>query len=387
MINLNNVFSVAILLIMATASCSATNYKAKDVTQLKSTAIVKNKVTEVKVSTPEEVLTAVKNAKPGDVILVKGGNYAFSQRIDIGVVGLENSPIVFKADSDSSQRPKFDFTALGEGDSNQGIILRTSYWHIKGIDIVKAGDNGILITGGHDNVIEFCTFSECSDTGLQLIAGAANNLILNCDSYFNADSKIENADGFACKIDVGSGNKFKGCRAWQNLDDGWDGYLKKTDNVETFYENCWAFNNGILKGGKLSGGDGNGFKTGGSDDKLLKHNATYINCMSTGNVKNGFDHNSNRGEITLLNCVSFFNKDKNLSFGSKNQVAKLVIKNAVVFGKVGSLAADEKIIEGNSWQLDKELKMSDFVSLDVKELSKPRKADGSLPDVNIPKNQ
>ncbi|MEO5912014.1 MAG: right-handed parallel beta-helix repeat-containing protein [Pelobium sp.] len=341
---------------------------------------------EIKVANADEVLLAVKNAKPGDVILVKGGNYKFNQRIDIQTNGTADAMITLIADPSDKIRPKFDFSALGEGDSNQGIILRTSYWHIKGIDIFKAGDNGILITGGHDNTIEFCSFSECSDTGLQLIGGAANNLILNCDSYFNADSKIENADGFACKIDVGSGNKFKGCRAWQNLDDGWDGYLKKTDNVTTTYEDCWAFNNGILKDGKVSGGDGNGFKTGGSDDKLLKHNATYTNCISTGNIKDGFAHNSNRGAVNLFNCLAFFNKSKNINFGSKNQVSKLVIKNCVVFGEVGSLNADEEVIQHNSWQLEKELKIGDFLNLDVNELSKPRKLDGSLPNVNIPKN-
>ncbi|MFC5282053.1 right-handed parallel beta-helix repeat-containing protein [Pedobacter alpinus] len=387
MINLNNVISGAIFLILGIASCSASNYKTKDTTQIKSSALfANNKAHEIKVSTPEEVLTAVKNVKPGDVILVKGGNYAFNERINIKINGKVDSIITFKADPSDTQRPKFDFSALAEGDANQGIILRTSYWHIKGIDISKAGDNGILITGGNNNIIEFCTFSECLDTGLQLIAGAANNLILNCDSYFNADSKIEDADGFACKIDAGSGNKFKGCRAWQNLDDGWDGYLKRTDNVNTTYEDCWAFGNGLLKDGTKGQGDGNGFKTGGSDDKLLKHNATYINCLSTLNTKNGFAHNSNRGSVELLNCTSFLNAEKNLNFGSKNQVSKLTIKNTVVFGKVGSLEADEKVIENNSWQLAKEFKMGDFVSLDLKELSKPRKADGSLPNIKIPKN-
>src|SRR6476659_1997856 len=282
---------------------------------------------EIKVATPEEVIKAVKNAKPGDKIIVKGGEYQFNQRIDIQTNGTEDSLITFMADPSDKIRPRFNFSALGEGDSNQGIILRTSYWHIKGIDVYKAGDNGILITGGHDNTVEFCSFYECWDTELQLSGGAADNLILNCDSYFNADSKIENADGFACKIDVGSGNKFKGCRAWQNLDDGWDGYLKSTDNINTTYEDCWAFSNGILKDGKVSGGDGNGFKTGGSDNKLLMHNATYINCVSTGNMKNGFDHNSNRGVITLINCKSYNNKQNNLSFGSKNQVSKLKVTN------------------------------------------------------------
>ena len=363
---------IALVLLFATLSCSIAKSKSE---------YVKAK----EVSNPEEVLLAVKEAKPGDIIWVKGGSYKFSQRIDIKVNGAQDARITLMANPNDKTRPNFDFSALVEGDSNQGIILRTSFWHIKGIDIFNAGDNGILITGGHDNIIEFCSFSECSDTGLQLIAGAANNLILNCDSYNNADSKIENADGFACKIDVGNNNKFKGCRAWQNLDDGWDGYLKRTDNVTTIYENCWAFNNGILKDGKLSGGDGNGFKTGGSDEKTLKHNATFTNCLAVGNVKNGFDHNSNRGEVSIINCISFSNQGKNLSFGSKNQVSKLTIQNCILLGVPGTLYADNLIIENNSWQIGKEAKAADFAGADFKSLSQPRKPDGSLPDLNFSK--
>jgi hypothetical protein len=336
---------------------------------------------EVKVSTVQEVLEAVKIAKPGDVILVQGGEYLFDKRIDIKISGTPADKIIFMADKKSASRPKFNFTALPEGDSNQGIILRASNWHIKGIDIFNTGDNGLLIAGGSNNIIEFCTFSECSDTGLQLVAGAANNLILNCDSYHNADSKIENADGFACKIDAGTGNKFEGCRAWQNLDDGWDGYLKNTDNITTTYINCWAFNNGQLKDGKPSGGDGNGFKSGGSDDKLLKHNAFYENCISAGNLKKGFDHNSNRGSVTLINCKAYNNLQANMGFGSKNPLSKLTIKNSLVFGELGGLNAEVKDIENNSWQNSLLLKASDFKSLDMEELFKPRKADGSLPEV------
>lgn len=71
------------------------------------------------------------------------------------------------------------------------------YWHITGLDIIKAGDNGLYIDGGNYNTIEFCRFSENGDTGLQIGGGATYNLILNCDSYYNADKNMGNADGFA----------------------------------------------------------------------------------------------------------------------------------------------------------------------------------------------
>src|SRR5690606_12194926 len=143
-----------------------------------------------------------------------------NEKIEITFSGTATAKITLMGDSEG-ERPKLDFSSMTENSSNQGIELKADFWHIKGLDIFNEGDNGMLIKG-NNNVIEFCTFSECSDSGLQLDNGASNNTILNCDSYFNADSKIENADGFACKLRVGGNNKFFACRAWNNLDDGWD---------------------------------------------------------------------------------------------------------------------------------------------------------------------
>jgi hypothetical protein len=129
-----------------------------------------------------------------------------------------------------------------------------------------------MYIGGSNNIIEFCAFYENYDSGLQLGSGASNNQIINCDSYYNADIGQGNADGFSPKLDVGTGNYFYGCRSWQNSDDGYDGYLRPANDVTTTYDSCWCFKNGYLKSGGVSSGDGNGFKTGGSDDKTLMHN-------------------------------------------------------------------------------------------------------------------
>ncbi|MEI8635135.1 hypothetical protein P4S72_29960 [Vibrio sp. PP-XX7] len=118
-------------------------------------------------------------------------------------------------------------------------------------------------------------FYENSDTGLQLDNGAAYNFVKNSDSYYNADSSLENADGFAAKLKAGTGNYFYGCRSWNNLDDGFDGYLRDNgSSVTTTWEYSWMIRNGYQKNGSLGVGDGNGFKTGGSDDKDLAHNGT-----------------------------------------------------------------------------------------------------------------
>ena len=327
-----------------------------------------------------ELIDAITKVIPGDTIMMDAGTYVLNAKINITVSGTLDKPINLIV-REGQSRPKLDFSAMTENSANQGIVLNANYWNIKGIDVVKAGDNGLQIKGSN-NTIEFCAFSECADTGLQIDNGAANNTIINCDSYFNADSTLENADGFACKLTAGTGNKFIGCRAWQNLDDGWDGYLRGADNISTSYQNCWAVKNGYLKNGTVGVGDGNGFKTGGSDLKNLKHNATYKNCISVGNVAHGFDHNSNRGEISIYNC-SANNNGVNYSFGTTNPAGKLIIKNSNVLGLYGSTLATVVDVTNNSWQDGIAVAESDFKSIDYLELLASRKTDGSLPDVNF----
>lgn len=336
-------------------------------------------------SSSEEILDAISTAVSGETIYVRGGNYKFNSTIEINKSGASGDKISLLMYPGDTTRPKFDFSSMTENSFNRGMQLNGSYWYIKGIDVYGAGDNGMFIKG-HNNIIEFCTFSENADTGLQIGNGGSNNTILNCDSFFNADSTLENADGFASKLDAGTGNKFIGCRAWQNLDDGWDGYLRGTDDITTTYENCWAFKNGILKNGTVGLGDGNGFKTGGSDDKLLKHNTVYTNCIAAGNVYDGFDHNSNRGDVTIYNC-SLYSNGRNINFGSSNIANSLTIKNTISLSGKGndSYKAITTNITNNSWQNNLVADSLDFVSINIDILSSVRKADGSLPDVDFMK--
>ncbi|MFL1011706.1 right-handed parallel beta-helix repeat-containing protein [Flavisericum labens] len=336
------------------------------------------------VSTPQQLLSALSSASAGDIIYITNGTYTFTSRFSITKNGTSGNLISLLPHPDNTSRALLDFSSMSESSSNRAITLSGNYWHIKGIDVFGAGDNGMFINGSN-NLIEFCTFSECKDSGLQIGNGGANNTIVNCDSFNNADASLENADGFAAKLDVGTGNKFIGCRAWQNLDDGWDGYLRGADNVTTTYENCWAIRNGYLKSGAVGAGDGNGFKTGGSDDKLLKHNAIYYNCIAAGNVYDGFDHNSNRGVIEIYNSSAYSN-GRNISFGSSNIANSLTIKNSVSVssGSNDSFNAINKDITNNSWQNGLVANAADFESLDIFELmTANRAADGSLPNVDF----
>ncbi|MCW3806350.1 right-handed parallel beta-helix repeat-containing protein [Plebeiibacterium marinum] len=328
------------------------------------------------------ITKAVSVAVAGDAILILEGSYSYSAKISLSRNGTSENPIVMQAYQDETV--VVDFSSMSLDSGNRGFSLSGDYWVVKGIKVIKAGDNGMHISGNY-NTVENCVFFANRDTGLQLGNGASNNNIINCDSYGNADpTDYGDADGFACKIDVGVNNYFYGCRAWLNVDDGWDGYMKVDTKPNTILENCWTWMNGYFLDGTDGGAsaNGNGFKVGGSDKKDMDHNFTLINCVSFDNKSKGFDQNNNTGTMKFYNCTGYRNKGNNFSIPMELNVGNTaeVINCIAIDGKVslGSFV-DDQYNSWNGFSFDN----SDFVSLDTTGVSGPRNADGSLPDLDL----
>ena len=323
---------------------------------------------------------AVSVVQAGQTIYIRGGTYNLTATIAIAKSGAANSLISLVKYQD--ERPVLNFSAQAFGSA--GVKLTGSYWHVRGIDITGAGDNGMKIEGGSNNIIELCNFYRNRDSGLQLDNGASNNTVRNCDSYFNADpTDYGDADGFAPKLTVGSGNYFYGCRAWKNCDDGWDGYMRGADDPSTIIENCWAFGNGYLEDGTDPGtqANGNGFKMGGSDDKTLRHNFTLKYCLAFNNKAKGFDQNSNMGSMILYNCTGHGNLVANYRIKTELAAGKvLVVKNCAELGDKAEIGAFAEQAN-NSWLSPFVVTAGDFRSTDATGADGPRKADGSLPHI------
>ena len=248
-------------------------------------------------------------AQPGTTIWVLAGTNSYNASTHFIKSGTAGNPIRVFADS---ARPVLDFSMLPRGDSNaRGIEIRGDYWHVKGLEIQDAGDNGILISGSH-NIVENVVLHHNDDTGLQIMVSenqaldttrGVDNLILNCDSYENWDQATsgENADGFAAKLRIGTGNVFRGCRAWNNADDGWD--LFAADDVVVI-EDCWAFMNGTTSQGSSPSGDGNGFKLGGDPSGPGQGGAVHQLRQNAGfeNRSCGFTLNNNPDTPVLSEC-------------------------------------------------------------------------------------
>ena len=349
------------------------------------------------------VAKATGSAAAGDSILIRSGTYATAATITITTSGTAAKPIwmgIYPADlKNADSRPVLDFSSMELASANQGIVHKGGYWHMFGFRIKGAGDNGMLVRSKDavHNVFEFLDFYENRDAGMQIRESAANNLILNCDSYHNADyvpgsstSDGGNADGFAPKLDLGTGNVFRGCRAWQNSDDGWDGYLKATeaglpDGMLTTVESCWAWGNGYYwKDGATTGGmNGNGIKMGGSANKNQAHNFLVKNSLAWNNKSKGFDQNNSAGSLTLYNCTSINNKALDFALNSSGVTyaagSKTTVINSVAYGTKGTDFRSGSTLTTNNFAAT----AADFVTLDTAGLAGPRKVDGSLPDIQF----
>lgn len=326
------------------------------------------------VGDPFKTITkAVSMAAAGDTIFLRGGQHNYSGKVAISKSGTSANPITLRAYPDETVI--LDFTATATG--TRGIELSGSYWHFYNFIIQYAGDNGLYVTGTN-NTIEWLVARWNEDSGIQLHTGAADNLILNCDSYANYDpaNRGENADGFATKFGLGTGNILRNCRAWGNSDDGYDCWNTTPPSESVTFDHCWAFRNGIdVWGlGGLFAGDGNGFKLGaGAGAHLL------INCIAYDNPHHGIDVNGNTSGVHVYNCTSVMNGKTNFYF-DEHSSAHVLRNNLSYLAPVNIYAEIDD--EYNSWN-GFTITDNDFASLDPTGIDGPRGADGSLPRLSF----
>ncbi|MFT3827964.1 MAG: T9SS type A sorting domain-containing protein [Chitinophagaceae bacterium] len=283
------------------------------------------------ISAPTTLESAITKVTAGGTIYMRGGTYSYTATILIARTNSGTSSAYKNIVAYNNEVPLLSFTGQALSTSNRGIVLDGAYWHLTGLIIEGAGDNGLLLSG-NNNIIEKCIFRKNRDSGLQLSRyntaytsisdWPSNNLILNCESYDNQDPDNEDADGFAAKLTCGTGNIFRGCVSHNNIDDGWDLYTKPDTGPigAILLENCISHDNGILTTGGTSGnGDKNGFKLGGED---ISVNHIVRRCIAFNNGKHGFTYNRNLGTIEVTNCTGYNNVERNFNFDGGTSVFK-----------------------------------------------------------------
>ena len=329
-------------------------------------------------ATPQAAMAKLTADGSGAMIWVRGGIYKLTTQLKTsknGVAGNLNKMWAYPG-----EKPVFDFAGLND----RGLYFSKNYWHVKGIEVCNAGSNGICISSCGNNILEGCISHDNGLEGIKLTGtNAHDNLILNCDSYRNYDASThgENADGFAAKTGTGLGNVFRGCRAWNNADDGWDFYSNSTGGLTL--ENCWSFRNGVnLWGDGSWAGDGDGYKLGGAGT-TAEHNLT--NCIAFDNVLSGFAQNHSVAGQTMINCTGFRNAQNTYSLyeaATGGTLLHHVLKNCISYGGNGVNIYSTAVQVTNSWQVGA-VTEADFVSIDTTGVTGPRNADYSLPNLSF----
>jgi hypothetical protein len=365
---------------------------------------------------------AIDKASAGDHIVLRGGTYKPTMKKDgtkytirITKSGTEEAPIVIRSYKDEKPIIDFEQQLIDQSVGDRGFLITGDWWWMFGLTITHTADNGIKLEGSH-NRIERCEFCYNLDSGIQLGFGhsfadshpgissndgtyCAYNDIIDCDSHHNCDYDSNwgsDADGFACKMHNGKGNRFIRCRSWRNSDDAWD--LYETD-YDVIIAECWAWESAksadhqwpkdyIKKTSSMSfSGNGNGIKLGGNGSKGNHYvfNSIVFGCNVGSSVK-GFDCNSHAGGHILHGCLAFDNS-YDYMFESGGDSKNTFFYNNVCLGKqeislgTNDYNAITTAMSKNGWtnNLLTGVTRDDFLSLDEEDAVKPRAIDGSLP--------
>jgi hypothetical protein len=332
-------------------------------------------------------------ASPGDTVYIRGGTYRFSgTQATVGVSftksGQSGKPIRYFAYA--GELPIFDLFELKPQERVTGLDVRCNWIHIRGLEVrgvrqLIVGDSWGVRIRGDNNVIEQLNVHDCEAPGIFITSGTAN-LILNSDSHHNYDPLENggNADGFGCHSNGGN-NVLRGCRAWENSDDGFD-FINAPGTC--IAEESWAFRNGWIPDTNMGVGNGAGFKSGGFGNPpmtpatgaprhVIRKNLAFANRSI------GFYANYHPGGIDFLNNTAIDNPanfDMRTASGTsshklRNNIAATPGRPIVSFN--GGTDSD------NSWTLPVDVTNADFVSIDQAMALLPRQPDGSLPSMTF----
>lgn len=365
---------------------------------------------------------AFKTAQAGDTVYFRGGVYP-SKSGNNGErdfnSGTAEKPICFF--NYPGEIPILDCSKrdmkLGY---NKGMaIWHASHLHLKGLEIrnlyqsLDAHVVGIEAWNVGNLTFENMTIHHVAGEAFLVADYHGTIRYINCDAYNMCDSVQsavyptpgspgQNGAGFHFRnYNATPGAKdskllYYGCRAWAFSDNGFAG--TSVGYVE--WDHCWAFD-----GGELSG-EGCGFKYASTyrDNNILKQARLIKNCIGANNAAYGFSPN-NSGDTPLsgryLNNTAYYNGHKEgighgLGYGwiimqtntptppqGELYANNLAYKNQKGdFHRVRTQQTNDK---HNSWNMGVTLSDDHFRSLDWTQLKRPRKKDGSLPDIDFMK--
>jgi hypothetical protein len=341
--------------------------------------------------------------KAGDIVYMRGGTYLYkttqSLRDKSGISGS-----VIKVWAMPGEQPVI--SPAGDYTGTRGIDIYGNYIHFKGLEIkgyIQKSSASLyysIIAENSNNLIFELLKVHDNGFGLSIANDSGDNLVLNSDFYRNADPLSSfgtnvpwrGADGIRIRsTNLSKTNTIRGCRIWWNSDDGVDLYNNEGLIV---IENSWSFWNGYQPGTFTIGGNGSGFKIGGTITdqstlvkRILRNNLAFENRMI------GFDQNDARCITQIFNNTSYNNANLGSaarSFNFWNGTAATVAKNNLDYKQsMSALFNSQAIVTNNSFLINGSVNTAysvssaDFLSLDRTGVDGPRQSDGSLPNLNF----
>ncbi len=360
------------------------------------------------------VMKAQAAAASGDTVLLRGGTYKPTNENITRTSGGYAYVNDFTKNGISylaypGETPVFDFSGVKPNNQRMcAFLVQANNLHFKGFEItgvqitianVHTQSECIRVENGSNDTFDQLKMHDNLGIGIYMIRQSGNNLVLNCDAYHNYgldNGSIGNRDGFGCHTDKGAtGNVFRGCRSWDNSDDGYD-CIHCAEPV--IFDHCWSYHNGFQAGTR--GGDGNGFKIGGWASRtpaqvpnpLPRHTVEF--CLSAGNKANGFYANHQPGQDAFwYNNTAFGNgnnfdmmerlEDNTTDVSGTHEILHNNLGDKAQGAEITKLDETGEMVSSNYWSLNLTAKDSDFESVDATQMTKPREADGSLPKIGF----
>ncbi|MDF1576021.1 MAG: right-handed parallel beta-helix repeat-containing protein [Bacteroidales bacterium] len=377
-------------------------------------------------------------ARAGDTVYFRGGTWYPPTKSSVGYAvtridpdlgygnnGTPENPICFFAyppDFAEGNYPILDCTYASEpGTGNNGIgIANATYIKFKGLTVrnvrmLDPSHNCVGVSGGRLGTVHFEQMTVHNVGGAGMWAREYDTVyFINCDVYNCCDSLDVSwpggdGDGIMASSrgdenDTTYLTVLRGCRVWNVSDDGYD--IGSTKQIQI--DSCWTFNNGNY--GEYSG-DGTGFKF--SYSRVLTDGKRWTrNCISARNRATGF------AELNLYSedygpRMYYFN---NSSYGDGQgfgagpnyfdcgvDPAHDVYRNNIIFAQRSDYQCAFSACnyeyplyitqDHNTWiqgpyhrsadNPDYNVTEGDFESLDMDQLLRPRKPNGSLPDITF----
>jgi len=369
------------------------------------------------------LMRAQSAASTGDTVLIRGGTYALTNlhiTTDDGLYVYVNDftkpGVAYLAYE--GETPVFDFSQVRPSARRiTAFYIRTNDLVFRGFQVagvqvvIRSGEatntqsENFRLRNGSRNRLERLVLRDGMGIGVYITYASAANLVLNCDAYNNAglDSlSMGNVDGFGCHTTAaGTGNVFRGCRAWLNSDDGFD---LINCAAPVLIENCWAAFSGYRNTSLQTGGDGNGFKAGGygrngSALPVVIPRHVVRSSLAIQNRASGFYANHHPGGLDFLQNTAYRNAtnfnflnvlaDNLTDVPGYGHTIKNNLSHAPRSSAVTQLDATACAIAANTFSIPLTVTDADFrfTTTDTAALiaafSAPRSVDGSLPQLRL----